>query len=82
MTDHYDYLIEADSILQFEKLFEIEFVKQSPIQASWEQIFEPRQEIRVHTPHSSKELNRFDAEPVSEYFKFSDNKSTATWMKA
>ena len=57
-TDSYDYLVSSYAVLELDKLFKIEYLAESPIRASFTEIFEPKNEIKVQIPKRATEFDR------------------------
>ena len=57
-TETYDHLLDSDAVLELQKLFNIQFKAESPIRTSFQEMFDPRDEIEVKIPLQRGERNR------------------------
>ena len=63
-TDQYDFLISDNIVLELQKLVKLEFLYESPLKASFSEIFEPREEIKLDLPVRKNDMDRVD--PLEE----------------
>lgn len=57
-TDQYDYLLSPDKVLELQTLFKVEYLCESPIRASFTEIFEPKDELKIQIPERQREMDR------------------------
>lgn len=76
-TQQFDYLVTQQPVLEFEKLFELDFLSTSPLDTTFAEMFSTQDEVSVTLPPKSNERFEVD-EQLPTYWTFEENNRLAT----